>query len=98
MTEKPICSWYGITCDQNDSVIGIKMESNSLTTDDPDTVSKLIFSLPTLESLNIRGNKGLALTFDEVGTPQQLEMMQLSATGLTSIDGIGKATKLKELQ
>ncbi|KAL7543177.1 hypothetical protein ACHAXR_012471 [Thalassiosira sp. AJA248-18] len=100
MTENPICSWYGIKCDDDSADSGvteIKLESNSLTTDDPDKVSKLFFDLPLLESLNIRGNKGLSLTFDNVGKPPNLGILQLSATGLTSIDGIGKATKLKEL-
>lgn len=100
MSENPICSWFGITCDDQSADSGvteIKLESNSLTTDSPEEVSKLFFDLPDLERLNIRGNDGLALTFDHVGKPPRLEMLQLSATGLTSISGIGKATKLKEL-
>ncbi|KAL7553700.1 hypothetical protein ACHAWF_017020 [Thalassiosira exigua] len=100
-SEHPICSWYGITCDDESADSGIteiKLESNALSTDDPDAVSKLFFDLPLLERLNIRGNEGLTLTFDNVGKPQHLELLQLSATGLTSIDGISKATKLKELQ
>jgi len=101
MSAHPICSWYGITCDNDDEtansgVTEIKLESNSLTTDDPDKVSELFFSLPDLERLNIRGNE-LPLNLDNVGMPPNLEVLQLSDTGLTSIAGIGKATKLKEL-
>ena len=101
MTDHPICSWYGITCDDaaaDTGVTEIKLEENSLATDDIDRVSELFFSLPDLERLNIRGNDGLALKLDDVGKPQHLEMLQLSATGLTSIAGIGQAKGLKELQ
>lgn len=100
MTDHPICSWYGITCDDDSADSGvteIDLESNSLSTDDPDKVSKLIFDLPLLEELNIRGNTDLPLTFANVGKPTNLEMLQLSATGLTSIEGLGNATRLKEL-
>lgn len=101
MSDHPICSWHGITCDvdtADEGVTEIKLESNSLETDDPDKASRLFFSLMSLERLNIRGNEGLSLKLDDVGKPPHLEVLQLSATGLTSIAGIGKASKLKELQ
>lgn len=75
----------------------IELDSNSLATDDPDKVSALFFDLPFLERLNIRGNN-LPLNLENVGNPPHLEMLQLSATNLTTIAGIGKAAKLKELQ
>jgi hypothetical protein len=74
------------------------LESNSLVTDDPDKVSALFFDLPYLEKLNIRGNDGLPLKLDNVGNPPHLEMLQLSATNLTTIAGVGNAAMLKELQ
>ena len=103
MTDNPICSWYGITCDNdnaNSGVTGIKLESNSLATDQSEEVTKLLFGLPDLESLNIRGNEGLPLTFANVEFPPRLELLQVSATGLTRdhLTGIGGATRLKELQ
>lgn len=102
-SDQPICSWYGITCDNDaldSGVTGIKLEENSLKADekDLDRVSELFFNLPDLESLNLRGNDGLALNLENVGKPPRLELLQLSATGLTSVDGIGQATRLKELQ
>ena len=99
MTENPICSWQGIKCDDDTADTGvteIKLESNSLQYSEK--ASELFFSLPDLEKLNIRGNPELTLTFEDVGKPPRLEMLQLSDTGLTSIEGINQATKLKELQ
>ena len=101
MTDHPICSWYGITCDDetaDSGVTEINLESNSLETDDPDTVSALFFALGSLKKLNIRGNDHLSLKLDKVWKPTQLESLHLSATGITSIVGIGMATNLKELQ
>jgi len=100
MSDNPICTWYGITCGNSKAdhgVTEIKLESNSLTTDDPEKVTGLFFQLASLERLNIRGNSGLSLKFDTVEFPERLELLQLSATGLTSVAGIGRATKLKEL-
>lgn len=102
MTEKPICSWYGITCENdgkaNSGVTEINLESNYLKTDDPDEVSALFFALPNLKKLDLKGNDHLALKFDDIWKSTQLESLQISATGITSIAGIGMATKLKELQ
>jgi hypothetical protein len=101
LSDAPICSWFGITCDNatdDSGVKEIKLESNSLFTDDPSKASALFFDLPYLEKLNIRGNDGLPLKLDSVGIPPHLEVLQLSATNLTTIAGIGKFTTLKELQ
>lgn len=97
----PICSWYGITCDDDSADSGVTevdLEENALKAneDDLDRVSQLFFSLPDLESLNLRGNDGIALNLANVGNPPYLTSLQLSATGLTTIEGIGQATKLKE--
>lgn len=98
-TDNPICTWYGITCSGDDSdeegVIEINLESNSLASDNMDEVSNLFFSLPNLKVLNIRGNK-LPLKLDNIGSAKNLELLQLSATGLSTISGISAASNLKE--
>ena len=102
MTDNPICTWYGVTCNddfEDKGVIEINLESNSLGVDnleDLDAVSKLFFELPSLKMLNVRGNK-VPLKMDYIRNAKNLTLLQLSATGLTSIQGIGQATKLKEL-
>jgi hypothetical protein len=79
-------------------VMEVKLESNSLETDDPDKVSALFFALPKLRKLDLRGNDKLQLKLDDIWKPTQLESLHISATGITSIVGIGMATNLKELQ
>jgi len=100
MTDNPICTWAGITCNGDDSddegVIEIDLESNSLVADDIDEVSKLFFSLPNLRLLNLRGND-IPLAMDNIGSATNLKLLQLSATGLRDINGISAATSLEEL-
>ena len=101
ITDHPICSWYGITCEDetaDSGVTEVKLESNSLETDDPDKVSALFFSLPNLRKLYLRGNDKLQLKLDDIWKLTQLESLHISATGITSIVGIGMATNLKDLQ
>jgi Leucine-rich repeat (LRR) protein len=99
-TDNPICSWYGITCSggksDEEGVTEIKLEDNSLTSDNMAEVSELLFDLPYLKVLNIRGNK-LPLQFDSISHAKNLETLQVSATGLKSIAGISAASNLKEL-
>ena len=99
-TQHPICSWYGITCSGSDSdeegVIQINLEDNSMTSDNMAEVSELFWDLPNLQVLNIRGNK-LPLNFDSISHAKNLELLQASATGINSVVGISAATKLKEL-
>ena len=91
-TEKPICSWLGVTCDDEDSDSGvteISLESNALVAEGVtiDKVSKLFFSLPSLEYLSLRGND-VPLKFDNIGNATKLKSLHLSSTGLDSIEGI----------
>jgi Leucine-rich repeat (LRR) protein len=52
VSDKSVCSWYGVTC-RDDGVTELKLDSNGLETSDD--VSSLIFSLPNLEKLDIKG-------------------------------------------
>eukprot|EP00986_Skeletonema_menzelii_P018835 scaffold26732_cov145-Skeletonema_menzelii.AAC.1 len=94
-TEMPICSWFGLTCKDEDSIDGVtelSLESNALiaSEDDIEEVSKLIFSLPSLEHLSLRGN-AVPLKFDNIGNATKLKSLHLSSTGLASVDGIAAA-------
>ena len=99
-SDQPICSWYGVTCSGGDSddkgVTIIDLEDNYLASDNPAEVSELFFDLPSLKVLNIRGNK-LPLEFDSISHAKNLELLQISATGLKSVTGISAASNLKEL-
>jgi Leucine-rich repeat (LRR) protein len=94
-TETPICSWEGLKCKHENSTDGIteiSLESNALIAgeDDIDEISKLFFSLPSLEYLSLKGND-VPLKFDNIGNATKLKSLLLSLTGLTSIDGIAAA-------
>ena len=96
-----VCTWYGITCDPDgdeDSVTEIDLENNQLRADDPEAASQLFGELSSLKKLNIRGNRELPLVIDLLSNLPNLELLQLSDTGLTSITGIDKATSLEEFQ
>lgn len=99
-SENPICSWFGITCSggetEEEGVTEINLEDNSLSSDNMAEVSELFFDLPSLKVLNIRGNN-LPLKFDSISHATNLELLQVSATGLQSISGISSASNLKEL-
>lgn len=99
-SDNPICSWYGITCSGGDTeeegVIEINLEDNSLSSDNMAEVSELFFDLPNLKILNIRGNR-LPLEFDSISHATDLELLQVSATGLKTIAGVSAASNLKEL-
>lgn len=101
MSDESICSWHGITCANETADVGvteINLEGNSLTlktNESSDTVSALFFSLPSLKKLDLRGNDKLPFNLEFVSS--QIESLQLSATGLKSLAGIGGATNLKEL-
>jgi len=94
-TEAPICNWFGLKCKDEDSTDGVtelSLESNALVAgeDDIEEVSKLLFSLPSLEYLSLRGN-AVPLKFDNIGNATKLKSLHLSSTGLESIDGITAA-------
>lgn len=100
MSDESICAWHGITCADETADVGvteINLEGNSLKlkTNESDTVSALFFSLPSLKKLDLRGNDKLPLNLEFVSS--KIESLQLSATGLKSLAGIGGATNLKEL-
>jgi Leucine-rich repeat (LRR) protein len=100
MSDESICAWHGITCADETADVGvteINLEGNSLKlkTNESDTVSALFFSLPSLKKLDLRGNDNLPFNLEFVSS--QIESLQLSATGLKSLAGIGGASNLKEL-
>jgi hypothetical protein len=52
VSDKSVCSWFGVTCGDT-GVTELKLDSNGL--EASDDVSSLIFSLPNLQKLDIKG-------------------------------------------
>ena len=93
---KPICSWYGVTCEggkeDNHTVTELDLSDNSLR----GTILSSIFELPSLKQLNLKDNH-VFLAFDKIGQAENLANLYLSNIDIGNVDGIGKAPALKEL-
>ena len=88
-----ICNWYGVACDDAQSVVSIVLGNNAL----EGTVPATIFSLPNLVQLSLFSNPLLTIQFDGIESASNLQVLQLDSTGLTSLTAIGKARSLTEL-
>lgn len=96
-TESGVCTWFGITCNDELSVVEIKLASNQIvgTKDQMDVIGK-IFQLPNLQVLDLKGNS-VDLDFQQFTFSPSLQSLRVSGTGLTSLAGIGRATNLRRL-
>lgn len=86
------CDWHGITCSSDSIVESIILGSNHLV----GTVPTEIFQLSGLRNLWLYSNP---IDFSFVGIDQatNLRSLVLDSTKLKSLDGIGKAARLKDL-
>ncbi|CAB9517379.1 Leucine rich repeat N-terminal domain [Seminavis robusta] len=96
-TESGVCTWFGITCNDALSVVEIKLASNQIvsTKEDIKSIAK-IFELPNLQVIDLKGNS-VYLDFTQIQFSSSLQSMRVSGTGLTSLAGLSRATKLRRL-
>lgn len=97
LSSKPVCIWYGVICNENGLVETLELSDNFLiSSTDASSVSKVL-QLPELKTLDLKGNS-IILDFTEIQRDTtQLEFLRLSDNGLTSLEGISNAVKLKAL-
>uniref|UniRef100_A0A7S4IS60 Leucine-rich repeat-containing N-terminal plant-type domain-containing protein n=1 Tax=Odontella aurita TaxID=265563 RepID=A0A7S4IS60_9STRA len=94
-----VCSWHGITCDDDDTVSEIDLSYNHLS----GKVSHHLWTLPNLKVANLHGNlitdAGLVGYESTDSAPKSpLHSLFLSENRLTSLEGIGSVpTTLREL-
>jgi len=88
-----ICHWYGIQCNDQGSVDSILLGSNNIV----GKVPRELFGLQTLKWLWLYSNP-VDFSFHGIGEASSLTSLLLDSTGLTSLDGIGDAYQLKDLQ
>ena len=101
-SETPICSWQGVVCSgdlQDDHGVEVlNLASNNLRGTLPHEV---VWALPFLRELVLRGNSHLTISFEAMSTPMNdasaLEVLDVSYTHVTSLRGLQRAKLLKEL-
>jgi len=96
ISDTSVCKWFGIVCDVAGSVVEINLAQNNLEATSISDVSKLFFSLPYLKTIDLTGND-VPLDLKEISGLSMLQVLQLSATGLQSIEGLEMATDLRRL-
>lgn len=87
-----VCDWYGISCDESMSVVSIILGANGL----KGSVPTELFQLQKLEKLSLYESI-IEFSFDGIENAHVLESLVLDHTNLKSIDGVGQARSLKEL-
>jgi Leucine-rich repeat (LRR) protein len=98
ISSEPICSWEGILCengnvDDDSGVTGIDLEEHNL----DGTIPKSVWKLPFLTSFNVKHNEDLYITFDGLSAASALELLYLSEVNIDTLEGISKASSLRQL-
>ena len=91
-TDANFCTWYGITCDDSNSVKDIVLGANQLIGFFPTE----LYRLPKLEKLSVYSNS-IEFYFEGIENAENLKKLILDATSVRSLEGIGKARALREL-
>ena len=87
-----ICTWYGISCREGSTVESILLGSNNLV----GTIPSEIFQLPNLKFLWLYSNP-IEFKFDGIGLATNLRSLLLDSTLLQSLDGIGNARSVVDI-
>lgn len=96
-TDAPICSWWGLRCEDGDlqdeeGVTSIILDQNGLSGTLPS-----IWSLPRLREFQVSGNPDLYIDLKSMHSVDSLEVLQLSQVKLVSLGNLAAATNLKDL-
>jgi hypothetical protein len=88
-----ICHWYGIQCNDEGSVDSILLGANNMSGKTP----RELFELTNLKWLWLYSNP-IDFSFHGIGEASSLTSLLLDSTGLTSLDGVGQAYQLVDLE
>ena len=90
-----MCSWYGVECNSNNEISGIKLMNNGVI----GTVPTDIFSITSLTRIYLNSNS-IDFNFQGIGNAVNLDSLDLTHTDLSSLSGVeGLAkTKLRDLK
>jgi Leucine-rich repeat (LRR) protein len=93
LTDASVCDWHGIRCaDDTERVAYIMLSANNLVGTPPAS----LFDLVLLDTLVLDSNE-ILFKFEGIENAQRLETLDISSTGLSSLDGIEKASSLTNL-
>ena len=92
-TSETVCTWFGVSCDALGSVIAIELPNNGLS----GSPSSSLFTLSKLSQLNLRQNE-ISFDFHGIGQLSELVELDLSSTGLNSVNGLQEAVALHDLR
>jgi Leucine-rich repeat (LRR) protein len=92
-----VCTWYGVICTEDFSVVELRLENNHLQNENSDTdIIGLLGRLANLRTIDLKGN---SLSLALVGLPatSSLQTLRLSSTSLASLAGVSNARNLTSL-
>jgi Leucine-rich repeat (LRR) protein len=97
-----VCTWYRVTCYDETSttdqrrvghVQRLDLSGNRLL----GTLPLEVFQLPYIESIDVRDNPDLDMSFLAIAEAQYLKEIAISSTSIKNLDGIQAATQLQQL-
>jgi hypothetical protein len=89
---KDFCEWYGVACGDDSTVIALVLGGNNLVGTPPAE----LFQLATLQYLWLYSNP-IQFSFQGIEQATSLTSLLLDSTGLISLDGIGNASALTDI-
>eukprot|EP00555_Chaetoceros_dichaeta_P010455 CAMPEP_0198253496 /NCGR_PEP_ID=MMETSP1447-20131203/3899_1 /TAXON_ID=420782 /ORGANISM="Chaetoceros dichaeta, Strain CCMP1751" /LENGTH=2259 /DNA_ID=CAMNT_0043939185 /DNA_START=169 /DNA_END=6945 /DNA_ORIENTATION=+ len=89
----PVCKWYGVSCDNDLSVVSIKLSNNNMF----GNVTGAVFSsIPSLRTFDISGND-VNFRFNKIVQNVKLEVLDITSTATSSLSGIDELLGLQKL-
>ena len=97
LSDNSVCSWYGVTCHEEGLVDSIVLGNNNVKCKENSSKLSSLWNLARLSNLWLYSNPLGDFSFDGIGKAYNLTSLLLDSTGLTTVNGIGEATNLREL-
>jgi hypothetical protein len=97
-TDAPICSWFGVLCEDGDlqdtsGITQIRLDANGL----DGTLPSEVWTLPALQSFRVDENSNLIINLEGItNAADTLEIVSLSHVKMTSLEGISSLTNLRK--
>jgi Leucine-rich repeat (LRR) protein len=91
--DQDVCQWHGIGCDSSTGrITSIILRNNGLSGNVPSD----LFDMPRLEILNLESND-ISFDFEAARNAGNLQSLDLSSTGMTSLAGVANLASLPNL-